>query len=81
MGNMTLDRLNIGEYGIIQKVGGEGAVRHRLLDMGLTPKTKVYVRKAAPMGDPVEIKLRGYELTLLREDLGKIEVVKVVEGK
>ena len=61
---MTLDKLKIGSQDIIETVGGEGALRRRLLDMGLTPGTKVMMRKKAPMGDPIEIKLRGYELTL-----------------
>ena len=70
----TLADLPIGESGIIRAVGGEGALRRRFLDMGLTPKTKVMVRKVAPMGDPIEICLRGYELTLRREDAERIEL-------
>lgn len=57
---MTLDQLGVGNSGIILKVGGAGALRRRLLDMGLTPKTRVMVRKVAPMGDPIELHLRGY---------------------
>ena len=71
---MTLDMLKFGESGIIKSVGGEGELRLRLLDMGLIPKTKVMVRKMAPMGDPIEIHLRGYELTLRIEDAKKIEI-------
>lgn len=71
---MTLDHLKTGQKGIITFVGGEGLLRRRLLDMGLTPKTKVLVRKIAPMGDPIEINLRGYELTLRLEDAKKIEI-------
>lgn len=71
---MTLDELHIGDSGVITAVGGEGALRRRLLDMGLTPKTRVTVRKMAPMGDPIELHLRGYELTIRAEDAGKIEV-------
>lgn len=69
---MTLDKLKIGSQDIIETVGGEGVLRRRLLDMGLTPGTKVMMRKKAPMGDPIEIKLRGYELTLRLEDAEKI---------
>lgn len=69
---MTLDKLKIGETSVIDGVGGEGALRRRLLDMGLTPGTKIAMRKKAPMGDPIEIKLRGYELTLRLEDAEKI---------
>ena len=72
---MTLDELHIGDSGVIATVGGEGALRRRLLDMGLTPKTKVTVRKMAPMGDPIELHLRGYELTIRAEDAKKIEIV------
>ncbi len=71
---MTLDELQIGESATIIQVGGEGALRRRLLDMGLTPKTRVTVRKMAPMGDPIELHLRGYELTLRAEDARKITI-------
>ena len=65
---MTLDQLPVGETAEIAAVGGEGALRLRLLDMGLIPRTKVTVQKIAPMGDPMEIRVRGYELTLRLED-------------
>ncbi|NLC19280.1 MAG: ferrous iron transport protein A [Clostridiales bacterium] len=71
---MTLNKLPIGKKAIITKVGGEGALRLRLLDMGLIPKTRVSVRKIAPLGDPIEIDIRGYELTLRIEDAKNIEV-------
>ena len=71
---MTLDELHIGDSGVITAVGGEGALRRRLLDMGLTPKARVTVRKMAPMGDPIELHLRGYELTIRAEDARKIEI-------
>jgi len=71
---MTLDRLRIGQSSKIMEVRGEGALRRRLLDMGLTPHTAVMIRKVAPMGDPIEIHLRGYELTLRVDDAKKIEV-------
>lgn len=74
---MKLDKLKIGKEGIITNVGGEGALRCRLLDMGLIPKTKVTVVKVAPMGDPIELRIRGYELTLRKEDACKIEVDEV----
>ena len=72
----TLDSLVPGESGIIVSVGGSGALRHRLLDMGLTPRTAVRVERMAPMGDPMELYLRGYRLTLRKEDASKIEVEK-----
>lgn len=77
----TLDKSKPEEGGIIQSVGGVGALRRRLLDMGLTPKTEVIVHKVAPMGDPIELRLRGYRLSIRKEDAAKIEieVIKNVE--
>jgi len=71
---MTLNELKIGESAVIKAVGGEGALRCRLLDMGLTPHTAVKLQKIAPMGDPIEIHVRGYELTLRIEDAKQIEI-------
>ena len=71
---MTLNELKIGQSGVITAVGGDGALRCRLLDMGIIPKTRVTLQKVAPMGDPIEIRVRGYELTLRVEEAEKIEV-------
>ena len=71
---MTLDKLPIGKPAVILTVGGEGNLRCHLLDMGLIPHTKVTVRKVAPLGDPIEIFLRGYTMTLRKDDASKIEV-------
>lgn len=71
---MTLNQLEIGERAVVTAVGGEGALRRRLLDMGITPKTPVMVRKRAPLGDPIEICLRGYELTLRLDDAANIAI-------
>lgn len=71
---MTLKDLEIGRAARIIAVHGQGVLRDRLLDMGLTPRTKVTIRKAAPMGDPIEISLRCYELTLRKADAANIEV-------
>ena len=71
---MTLDKLKIGSSDVITAVGGDGPLRCRLLDMGLTPRTRVTLQKVAPMGDPIEIRVRGYELTLRIEEAEKIEV-------
>ena len=60
----TLDTLSVGEQGVVQFVTGEGKIRRRLLDMGITPGVELLLRKKAPLGDPIEISLRGYELTL-----------------
>ena len=71
---MTLNELQIGQTAVITEVGGEGALRCRLLDMGLIPRTAVTLQKVAPMGDPIEIRVRGYELTLRVEDARNIQV-------
>ena len=78
---MTLKELAVGKSGLITAVGGEGNLRCRLLDMGLIPNTKVTVVKIAQMGDPMEIRLRGYELTLRLEDAAQIEIMPEVSGK
>ncbi len=75
----SLDRLKPGESGIIRCVGGHGALRRRLLDMGLTPNTRIMVRKVAPFGDPMELFLRNYELTLRRDDARQIQIEEVTE--
>lgn len=72
---MTLDELEIGKRAVIQSVGGEGAIRRRLLDLGLTPYTPVMVRRVAPLGDPIELYVRGYELTLRKSEAKEIEVM------
>ena len=73
---MTLNELKVGEDAVITAVGGEGVLRCRLLDMGLIPQTRITVSKIAPMGDPMELQLRGYVLTLRREDARSIEIKK-----
>ncbi|WP_418719371.1 ferrous iron transport protein B [Candidatus Allofournierella merdipullorum] len=71
---MTLDKLPLGKAATIESVGGEGALRRHFLNMGLTPGTRVTLRKTAPMGDPIELELRGYELTLRLEDAKNIAI-------
>ena len=71
---MKLGEMKAGQEGVITAVGGQGALRRRLLDMGLTPHTRVRVNKFAPMGDPMELTLRGYELTLRIADANGIDV-------
>ena len=78
---MTLKELAVGRSGLITAIGGEGNLRCRLLDMGLIPNTKVTVVKIAPMGDPMEIRLRGYELTLRMDDAAQIEILPEVNVK
>ena len=73
---MNLSELKLMRRAIITEVGGKGVLRRRLLDMGLTPGTAVLVRKRAPLGDPIELSLRGYELTLRLEEAEKIHVME-----
>ena len=77
--NMTLAEIKVGQDAVLRTIGGQGELRHHLLDMGLTPGTEVTLRKVAPMGDPIEVELRGYELTLRLADAAKIEVDNVHE--
>lgn len=71
---MTLKELNIGKSGRVLTVGGEKVLRRRLLEMGITPRTVLTVKKVAPMGDPIELLLRGYVLTLRLDDAEKITI-------
>ena len=71
---MTLRDLGIGKSGLVLAINGEKVLRRRLLEMGITPRTTVTVKKAAPMGDPIELLLRGYILSLRLEDAEKITV-------
>ena len=64
----TLDTFTVGESGVVKAVLGEGKIKRRLFDMGITPGAEVYMRKKAPLGDPIEITVRGYELTLRTTD-------------
>ncbi|MBQ8291264.1 MAG: ferrous iron transport protein A [Clostridia bacterium] len=69
-----LSQLEIGERGTVVAVKGEGAIRRRLFDMGITPGAEVYLRKKAPLGDPIEIAIRGYELTLRKAEAAHVEI-------
>ena len=69
-----LSQLSIGESATVIAVNGEGAIRRRLFDMGITPGVDVYLRKKAPLGDPIEISLRGYELTLRKAEASLVQV-------
>lgn len=70
----TLKNIKVGGRAKIVRLYGEGAVRRRIMDMGLTKGVEVYVRKVAPLGDPIEITVRGYELSIRKEDADRIEV-------
>lgn len=71
---MTLRNVGVGQTVTVSKITGVGAIKRRIMDMGLTKGTSVYVRKVAPLGDPIEVTVRGYELSLRKADAGLIEV-------
>ncbi|MCM1194720.1 MAG: ferrous iron transport protein A [Corallococcus sp.] len=64
----TLDQFAIGEHGVVKNVAGEGKIKRRLFDMGITPGAEIFLRKKAPLGDPLEVTIRGYELTLRKTE-------------
>ena len=70
---MTLKDAKIGSKVKVLKINGEGPVRRRIMDMGITKNVEIFIRKVAPLGDPIEVKVRGYELSLRKEDAEKIE--------
>ena len=70
----TLKDARVGDTVVVTRVNGEGAVRRRIMDMGITKNVELFVRKMAPLGDPMEINLRGYELSLRKADAEMIEV-------
>ena len=76
-----LDQFKIGETGLIKKVEGEGRLRRRLFDMGVTPGATVYLRKVAPLGDPLEVTIRGYELTLRKSEAALVWLEVKEEAK
>ena len=71
---MTLNEVKIGETVVVEKINAEGALKRRIMDMGITKGVSIYIRKVAPLGDPIELTVRGYELSLRKEDAIKIEV-------
>ena len=71
---MTLNELEVGRTAKVVRLNGEGAVKRRIMDMGITRGVEVFVRKLAPLGDPIEVNVRGYELSLRKSDAEMIEV-------
>ncbi len=71
----TLRDVAVGQTATVAKIHGEGALKRRIMDMGITKGTEIYVRKVAPLGDPVEVTVRGYELSLRKEDADILEMV------
>ncbi len=74
--NYTLKDIDIGKSAIVQAISCSGALKRRLIDMGITPGVEIHVRKVAPLGDPIEINLRGYELSLRKADAQNILMFK-----
>lgn len=74
---MVLKDVKIGQTVTVKKITGQGPVKRRIMDMGLTKGTEVYVRKVAPLGDPIELTIRGYELSIRKADADMIEVEAV----
>ena len=72
--SMKLNEVKVGEQAIIKKIGTDASMKKKLMDMGLTKNTEVVVRKVAPLGDPIELTVRGYELTIRKADAAQIEV-------
>jgi len=70
---LNLNEFTIGTEGVVTKVNGEGRVRRRLFDMGVTPGARVFLKKKAPLGDPIEVTIRGYELTLRKDEAQFVE--------
>ncbi len=70
----TLKDAKIGQTVTVKKLTGEGAVKRRIMDMGITKGTDIYIRKAAPLGDPIEVTVRGYELSLRKSDAEMVEI-------
>lgn len=71
---MTLKEAKVGQTVTVAKLNGEGAVKRRIMDMGITKGTEIYIRKVAPLGDPIEVTVRGYELSLRKADAEMVEV-------
>ena len=71
----TLKNVPVGSTVTVAKLNGEGAVKRRIMDMGLTRGTEIYVRKVAPLGDPIEVTVRGYELSIRKADAEMVEVI------
>ena len=77
----NLDQFTVGESGVVLSVAGEGKIKRRLFDMGITPGADVYMRKKAPLGDPIEVTLRGYELTLRKTEAACVVMVVKKENE
>lgn len=77
----TLKDVKVGESATVAKLNGTGALKRRIMDMGLTKGTRVYVKKVAPLGDPIELTVRGYELSIRRDEAANVDVTDVAAGE
>lgn len=77
----TLKEVKVGESAVVARLAGVGALKRRIMDMGLTKGTRVYVRKVAPLGDPMELTVRGYELSIRKDEAASVEVADVRRGE
>ena len=77
----NLKEVKVGQSATVAKLTGTGALKRRIMDMGLTKGTRVYVSKVAPLGDPIELTVRGYELSVRRDEAANVEVVDVADGQ
>ncbi len=77
----TLKDVRVGESCKVSALHGAGALKRRIMDMGLTKGTSVYVRKVAPLGDPIELTVRGYELSIRKDEAANVEVTDIVKGE
>lgn len=77
----TLKEVKVGESAIVARLAGAVALKRRIMDMGLTKGTRVYVRKVAPLGDPIELTVRGYELSIRKDEAASVEVADVRRGE
>lgn len=76
---MTLKESVVGKYYTVKKINGSGPLKRRIMDMGITKGSEIYIRKVAPLGDPVQINIRNYELSIRREDAELIEIEEIVK--
>lgn len=77
----TIKDVKVGESATVAKLNGTGALKRRIMDMGLTKGTRVYVKKVAPLGDPIELTVRGYELSIRRDEAANVDVTDVATGE
>ena len=77
----TLKDVKVGQSATVAKLNGTGALKRRIMDMGLTKGTRVYVNKVAPLGDPIEITVRGYELSIRLDEAANVDVTDVADGE